>query len=128
MKLNLKKLLAIVLLGGMVISGSAMADWSEYNAYNSWGYGHSYYRHYNWYHHHHHYYNGGNDLAAGLLVGGVVGILAGSAMAHSEQPTVYENNYYAPETCYKRVVRHQYFYRDGVEYEYVQKAWRTVCN
>lgn len=76
---------------------------------------------YAWYPHHGGYYpHGGyyhrDRFASGLVVGGLMGLMAGSVIAsHS----------YEPPTCYQEPVwTHEFCDRGGC---YERTAWREVC-
>lgn len=75
--------------------------------------------HHGYYPHHHGYYHHDPDLAAGLVVGGMFGLMAGAAMA---SPPRY---YPEPPVCYKEPVwTHEFCDSYGC---YDRTAWRTVC-
>lgn len=105
MKFNIKKILAataLAVVASSVTALPAMAGWH-----------HHYYRHY-------HYHHDGSRMAAGLLVGGLIGVMAGSAIANSQ------DHYYSGSDCYRqRVWSREYCNDEGC---YRRIAWRTVCN
>lgn len=123
MKHKIKKLLFSLMLGGIassVITTPAAAYWHSYSSY--YGYHHHYHDYYG---HHRYYYNGGDQLAAGLLVGGLVGVMAGSAMTNT-QPSYVQNNYYQAPVCYKEKAWSRRFCDENGCF--IKTAWHTVCD
>ncbi len=119
MRRSVKKILAVMALG-------VMASMTALPAMADWGYYHHYHHHYHPYYHHHYYHDGGDDLAAGLVVGGVVGLLAGSAMANSNQSYSYPAQSYCHQER-EAVWNHQFCDDNGC---FMKTKWRTytVCN
>jgi hypothetical protein len=99
-----KKLFLVSLFSGLVFSSSTFA----------------------WYDDHYYYHHHGNGLAAGLLVGGAFGLVAGAAIADSSRP-VYVSHYYEEgPRCYRVKAWDRRFCDD--EGCYIKTAWRTVCD
>lgn len=56
-----------------------------------------------------HYHRGGGDVAAGALLGGIVGLGVGAAIANSSRDRYYDRGYYYDESP-RVVYRDRYYY------------------
>lgn len=63
-----------------------------------------------------------NNLAAGLFVGGALGLIVGSAMSNRSNSATY----YSTSQCYNVKVSTEYFYQNGQKY--AKTGWQTICN
>lgn len=114
-----KRVLVVVLCSSLVMSGSAMAGW----------------KHHHHHHHHHGYYghraNNQNNLAAGLLIGGFVGLMAGGALANqSNNSYVNDNDYYSQPSgyrCYRVKVRRERIFNNNGE-AFIRTQWKRICD
>lgn len=109
-----RKSVIALLISGLVVCGSTLAGW------------HDHYYHDHYYDHHYYYHDRGDDLAAGLIVGGVIGLAAGAAIASNSQPTYVTHYYDDYPTCYKVKA----WSKRICDYHgcYIKTAWRTVCD
>lgn len=101
-----------IALAATALVAAAPADAQRYGGYRG-GYhgGYGGYRH------------GGGDVAAGALLGGIVGLGLGAAIANDNRGRYYDRGYYDAPPPPPRAYYNGYGYNRGYGYGYAQRCW-----